>query len=175
LDLPIRECLNKMSLTWDLHANRKRAYESSKVNAIILNRWLKEKIDEEQARSLGFSRSATLLVGKDVGNLSPFEVHSVRPVRRVGPDGQQRLDLVVEITQSWRPEGGDKYRGGSTLIIDLEQNRIRYVVRKRVGHAQRISNQQGFRIALADSSIRSNYYDDIARGREPFAMLHRGA
>ena len=175
LDLPIRECLNQMSLTWDLHANRKRAYESSKVNAIILNRWLKKKIDEEQARSLGFSRSATLLVGNDVGTLSPFEIHSVRPVRRVGPDGQQRLDLVVEITQSWTSPGGEKYRGGSTLIVDLEQSRIRYVVRKRVGHPQRISNQQGFRIALADTSIRSNYYDDIARGREPFAMLHRGA
>jgi hypothetical protein len=30
-------------------------------------------------------------------------------------------------------------------------------------------------MAMADASIRSNYYDDIARGREPFAMLHRGA
>ena len=175
LDLPIRECVNQMSLTWDLRANRKRAYETSRVNAIILNRWLEKQIDDEQARSLGFSRAATLLVGSNVGKLSPFEVHSVRPVRRVGPDGQQRLDLVVEITQSWTPEGGPKYRGGSTLIIDLEQNRIRYVVRKRVGHAQRIANQQGFRMALADLSIRSNYYDDIARGREPFAMLHRGA
>ena len=173
--IDIKDCLEKMSLTWDLHENRKRAYESSKVNAIILNQWLKKKISEEQARSLGFSRSATLRVGDTLGKLSPFEVHSVRPVRRVGPDGQQRLDLVVEITQSWVPEGGYKYRGGSTLIIDLEKNEIRYVVRKRVGHAQRISNQQGFRISLADSSIRSNYYDDIARGREPFAMLHRGA
>ena len=175
LDLPIRECLNQMSLTWDLRINRRRAYETSRVNAIILNRWLKKKIDEEQARSLGFSRSATLLVGTNPGKLSPFEIHSVRPVRRVGPDEQQRLDLVVEITQSWTSEDGDKYRGGSTLIIDLEQNRIRYVVRKRVGHADRISKQQGFRMALADSSIRSNYYDDISRGREPFAMLHRGA
>jgi len=175
LDLPIRDCLNKMSLTWDLHANRERAYRSSKGNAAFMNVWLKQHINEDQARSLGFSRSAKLTVGKDVGNLRPFEVHSVRPVRRVGPDGQQRLDLVVEITQSWTPEGGVKYRGGSTLIIDLEQSRIRYVVRKRVGHAERISNQQGFRMALADTSIRSNYYDDIARGREPFAMLHRGA
>lgn len=174
-DLDIKDCVKQMSLTWDLHENRRRAYESSKVNAIILNRWLKQKINDEQARSLGFSRSAALLVGDTLGKLSPFEVHSVRPVRRVGPDGQQRLDLVVEITQSWMPEGGYKYRGGSTLIIDLEKNEVRYVVRKRVGHAQRISNQQGFRIALADSSIRSNYYDDIARGREPFAMLHRGA
>jgi hypothetical protein len=175
LDLSIADCLKEMSLTWDLHANRKRAYESSRVNAIIMNRWLRKHLSEEQARSLGFYRSKTLTVGSDSGTLSPFEVHSVRPVRRVGPDGQQRLDLVVEITQSWMPEGGYKYRGGSTLIIDLEQTRIRYVVRKRVGHPQRISSQQGFRMALADTSIRSNYYDDIARGREPFAMLHRGA
>ena len=61
------------------------------------------------------------------------------------------------------------------MIIDLEQKRLKYVVRKRVGHVERISNQQGFRMALADTSIRSNYYDDFARGREPFAMLHRGA
>lgn len=174
LDLPIAECLRQMSLTWDLHANRRRAYDTSKRNAIIMNKWLKT-IKEEESSSLGFYRTPTLTVGEQVGTLSPFEVHSVRPVRRVGPDGQQQLDLVVEITQSWMPEGTDRYRGGSTVIIDLEQNRIKYVVRKRVGHEQRISNQQGFRMALADSSLRSNYYDDITHGREPFAMLHRGA
>jgi hypothetical protein len=175
LDIPIHKCVEQMSLTWDLHANRKGAYDSSRANAAILNQWLKKMVSEDQARSLGFSRLASLMVGKEKGTLSPFEVHSVRPVRRVGPDGQQRLDLVIEITQSWSRENGDKYRGGSTVIVDLEQERVRYVVRKRVGHAQRISNQQGFRVALADTSIRSNYYDDIARGREPFAMLHRGA
>ena len=175
LDIPIHKCVEQMSLTWDLHANRKGAYESSRANAAILNEWLKKMASEDQARSLGFSRLASLTVGKEEGTLSPFEVHSVRPVRRVGPDGQQRLDLVIEITQSWSRENGDKFRGGSTVIVDLEQQRVRYVVRKRVGHAQRISNQQGFRVALADTSIRSNYYDDIARGREPFAMLHRGA
>jgi Subtilase family len=174
--LNISECLKQMTLTWDLRADRRAAYETSRKNARTFNKWLKKKIDdEEKARSFGFSRAATLLVGDDIGKLSPFEVHSVRPVRRVGPDGQQRLDLVVEITQSWTPKGGDKYRGGSTLIIDLERNEIRYVVRKRVGHAERIASQQGFRMSLADSYIRSNYYDDIARGREPFAMLHRGA
>lgn len=174
LDLPIQDALKHMSLTWDLRSDRKQSYDVSRANAAILHGWIK-KANDEQAESLGIYLSATLKVGDEVGNLSPFEVHSVRPVRRVGPDGQQKLDLVVELTQSWIPNGGDKYRGGSTVIVDLEQNRIRYVVRKRVGHAQRISTQQGFRMALADSSIRSNYYDDIALGREPFALLHRGA
>jgi hypothetical protein len=175
LDINIDEALKQMTLTWDLHANRRGAYHSSLKNAGTLNLWIKENLNEEQARSLGFSRLPTLVVGKEEGKLSPFEIHSVRPVRRVGPDGQQRLDLVVEITQSWSNPNGTKYRGGSTVIIDLEQKRLKYVVRKRVGHAQRISNQQGFRLALADATIRSTYYDDFARGREPFAMVHRGA
>jgi hypothetical protein len=175
LDLEIGECLEKMPLTWDLQANRKRAYETSRDNARAFHNWVKSSTTDEQALSLGFYRSndKPLKVGDEVGTLSPFEVHSVRPVRRVGPDGQQKLDLVVEITQSWKPEDGPKYRGGSTLIIDLERRYIRYVVRKRVGQAGRISDQQGFRMSLADTTLRSNYYEDIAHGREPFAMLHR--
>lgn len=177
LDLGIEACLKQMSLTWDLHTNRKGAYDSSIENAVIFHTWLKEDISDGQAESLGFylSDSKPLQVGTEVGKLSPFEVHSVRPVRRVGPDGQQQLDLVVEITQSWVHPSGNKYRGGSTLIIDLERQRVRYVVRKRVAHADRVSSQQGFRMSMADMSIRSNYYDDITNGKEPFAMLHRGA
>lgn len=176
LDLEINECLEKMSLTWDLQANRKRAYETSRDNARIFHNWLKNSISCEQALSLGFyqSNDKPLKVGDEVGTLSPFEVHSVRPVRRVGPDGQQKLDLVVEITQSWKPDAGQRYRGGSSLIIDLERRYIRYVVRKRVAQAARVSDQKGFRMSLADTTLRSNYYEDIAHGREPFAMLHRG-
>jgi hypothetical protein len=177
LELDIDECLKSMALTWDLHSNRRGAYQSSRSNAFLFHKWLKDKLDDEQARSLGFYRneSESLKVDGKSGKLSKFEVHSVRPVRRVGPDGQQQLDMVVEITQSWTPPNGQKFRGGSTLIIDLERKGIRYVVRKRVGHPSRISNQQGFRMSLADASIRSNYYEDFSSGREPFAMLHRGA
>jgi hypothetical protein len=47
------------------------------------------------------------------------EVHSVRPARRIGPDGQSRADLVIEITQTFRlaaPDRG-KFRGGCRLLI----------------------------------------------------------
>jgi hypothetical protein len=176
LDLNIDDVLQKMSLTWDLHANRQRAYESSKFNAATFHEWLKNEVTDDQASSLGFYRSqTTMTVGKEIGDLSPFEVHSVRPVRRVGPDGQQQLDLVVEITQTWRPANriNDKYRGGSTLIIGLEDRRVRYTIRKRVAHAERIGTQQSFRLSMEGSSIRSNYFDDVASSYEPFAMLHR--
>jgi hypothetical protein len=31
--------------------------------------------------------------------LPKFEVHSIRPCSRIGPDGQQRIDLVAEVVQ----------------------------------------------------------------------------
>ena len=133
---------------------------------------------EADSRALGFflDEQAVRQLDGTPGRLSPFEVHSVRPVRRVGPDGQQQLDLVVEITQSWIPDGDTgKYRGGCTLIIDLESHSIRYCVRKRVGHPDRIAAQQSFQMAMDDASLRSNYFTGSVGGREPFAMLHRGA
>jgi Subtilase family len=177
LEINIEEGLNKMSLAWDLRTERKAVYDTSGTNAGTLNLWLKDTIKEDQARSLGFSltQEATFTVENEVGKLSKFEVHSVRPVRRVGPDGQQQLDCVVEITQNWISESGTKYRGGSTLIIDLEKKKIRYVVRKTVANAARIEKQRGFRLSMADTTLRSNYFQDIVSGREPFAMLHRGA
>lgn len=176
LEINIEEGLNKMSLTWDLRTERKAVYDTSGTNARTLNLWLKETIKEDQARSLGFSltEESTFTVENEVGHLSKFEVHSVRPVRRVGPDGQQQLDCVVEITQNWISESGTKYRGGSTLIIDLEKKKIRYVVRKTVANAARIEKQRGFRLSIADTTLRSNYFDEITLSREPFAMLHRG-
>jgi len=177
LELRIHKCLEQMTLTWDRHANRQRAYESSRHNAVVFHDWIMESLSDDQAQSLGFYRSeeGKVRIGKRAGKVSPVEVHSVRPVRRVGPDGQQQMDLVVEITQTWRPSNkmSEKYRGGCTLIIDLEQREVRYCIRKRVAHADRISQQQDFRLALADSSIRSNYWDDTSAGYEPFAMLHR--
>ncbi|HTG94885.1 MAG TPA: hypothetical protein VL866_19975, partial [Pyrinomonadaceae bacterium] len=169
--------LSQLSLTWDLHANRKGAYDSSRINAAKLHDWMMKHINEEQARSLGFSLAELqpFNVENEVGTLSKVEVHSVRPVRRVGPDGQNQLDLVVELTQSWTSESGSKYRGGSTVIVDVEKQKIRYVVRKSVASAARIEKQRSFRLSLADTTVRSNYHAEFLHGREPFAMLHRGA
>ena len=176
LEFNIPDTLEQLSLTWDLHANRKRAYDSSRSNAAKLHDWMKAHMNEEQVRSLGISlaEEQPFNVENEVGKLSKFEVHSVRPVRRVGPDGQQQLDLVVELTQSWTSEGGSKYRGGSTVIIDVEKRKIKYVVRKSVASAARIEKQRSFRLDLADTTVRSNYHAEFLHGREPFAMLHRG-
>jgi hypothetical protein len=58
-------------------------------------------------------------------------------------------------------------------LIDLGKLAIRYVVRKRVGHPDRVGEQTAFQMAMTDASLRSIYFDDPGGGREPFAMLHR--
>lgn len=177
LELPIEKVLGNLKFSWDLRINRRHAYELSEENARIFWHWLQKDITEEQCESLGFYRSApSMEVNGQPGKLRSIEVHSVRPVRRVGQDNQQHLDLVVEITQSWMPDGGNgsMHRGGTTLIIDLEQSRILYSITKRVANPQRVEAQLGFKMAMEDASLRSNYFDDTFGVREPFAMLHTG-
>ena len=98
----------------------------------------------------------------------------MRPVRRIGPDGQQRLDVVIELTQKWEvPESpGSPFRGGCTLIVDPATGAIRYSVRKRIAHPERVQKQQAFAMAGA-YSLRANYFINGA-AREPFALVHRG-
>jgi hypothetical protein len=71
------------------------------------------------------------------------------------------------------PAAGAKttHRGGFTLLIDMENERIRYAVWKRVGSATRIQAGQRFMGMAADGS---QSYFDVTQEREPFAMLHRG-
>ena len=174
IELPIETVLGRLKFSWDLRINRKHAYELSNDNAFIFWKWLQNDITEEQCESLGFFRSAPRKeVNGQPGKLRGIEVHSVRPVRRVGPDNQQHLDLVVEITQSWVPDDkGPLHRGGTTLIIDLEQSRILYSITKRVANPERVKAHLGFKMAMDEASLRSNYFEDTFGVREPFAMLH---
>jgi hypothetical protein len=170
-----------MSLSWDLHFDRNRAYSASRENARILHEWLNSSnVTDAEVESLGFFRGKGIT--RDVagieGTLSPFEVHSVRPARRISPDGEQVVDLIVDITQSWTPLGAPpqpKFWGGCTLLIDLEALQLRYCIRKRVDQPDRINSEKTFRAAMSHSTLRGTYFDDLPNASEPFAMRHRGA
>jgi len=167
----------KLELGWDLQADRKKAFTISDQNGKCLHNWFMTdpSIQDAHTEALGFYRGKRNTLNGQPGELRNFEVHSVRPVRRIGPDGQQRTDLVVEITQSWFPaDGSGKFRGGCTLLVDLEKRAIRYVVRKRVGHPDRMQAQKAFQMEMAQGNLHFNYAGETALRREPFAMLHRG-
>lgn len=176
---PLREILDKMSLVWSRSGGREAAYEASNENARKLWHWLMdaENVSDDQIDALGLIRidkpKNDHAIGDVRGQLRVIEVHSVRPARRVGPDGRIRADLVVEITQTFRPANapGARYRGGCTLLIDLETARVRYLIRKKLDNAERLRGHRGFTLERANS-LRTNYFDEPTDRDEPFALLH---
>ena len=171
----IGHILSGMSLDWDLTTNRRKAYDVSRQNAGKMRDWLIDpsEVSNDELVALGFLRQGRQMriSGLD-GELGGIEVHSVRPARRVGPDGHIQSDLVVEITQTFHPNVGRPFRGGCTLLIDLTTNQVRYLLRKRVGSAARLQAQQAFMLDAGDD-LRATYFLDPDDGVEPFALLHR--
>ena len=94
------------------------------------------------------------------GDRHVFEVHSLRPVRRVGPDDELLTDLLLEITQkrpgffdrafgglSKKDRKGDHdfwYRGGLTILIDMKTYEVRYCIYKSIDSKERYENQQKY-------------------------------
>jgi hypothetical protein len=134
----------------------------------------------------------SLFIGGD-GVQPAVEVHSVRTCRRSGPDGQDLRQLVVEITQRrrgyfdveqqrkedlqpTRDEGHSPYdftfRGGATLIIDLRDGSLRYVIRKRINDDERLDAQRRF-LQTGNDGLALTYRQP-SPDDNPFAMTHRG-
>jgi hypothetical protein len=171
--------LDQMSVDWDLSVKREAAYKSSEDNAKIFWGWLMDpkQVSDDEIAALGLLRIDKPKrdeIGKFTGELRRIEIHSVRPARRVGPDGNIRSDLIVEITQSFRPSDlpGVRFRGGCTLLIDLATAEVRYMVRKQVRSPGRFASQLDFR-ASAAGGLRANYFAGDFSSREPFARMHR--
>ena len=178
----LRSLLNNLSLNWNLATNRRRSYEASEENGKALWIWLK-KMKRDHAIALGRDLGVFLLKTDNMPSEIPIhkgfpalEIHSVRPARRIASNGQQATDLVVEMVQRYVEEDPDTketttYRGGCTLLIDLEQERIRYAIRKRVGNPDRIAAERAFTGSSADGNSPYFFSGDFS---EPFAMRHRG-
>ncbi len=123
------------------------------------------------------------------GRDTTFEVHSVRPARRIAPDGSFHTDLVVVINQR-RPEpldGKDMkngwfwFRGGATVIIDPHEGRdlpkVRYIIVKNSGSKNRLERQRQTAGAVSMSGLRGLYFggtdsNPTAITDEPFALMH---
>ncbi|HYJ52840.1 MAG TPA: hypothetical protein VEW04_06680, partial [Allosphingosinicella sp.] len=121
------------------------------------------------------------------------EVHSVRTTRRMGPDGQDVRQLVIEVTQRRRgffdpaqqkredearqdaPAAPDfTFRGGATLIFDMFTGKLRYTIRKNIAGGKRLELQRDYLLARATGNLGMAYSHAGEAAREPFAMIHRG-
>jgi hypothetical protein len=98
--------------------------------------------------------------------------------RRSAPDGSSKSTLVIELTQTFRAEPNqDRYRGGCTLLFDLNDNRLKYLVRKRLFSPWSVKKQADVRVAaMISAAVHGMVYyppgDPAERGKA-FAIMHR--
>jgi hypothetical protein len=102
-----------------------------------------------------------------------FEVHSVRPVRRHGPGGEEVDNIVLSITQTRSvPRNGVNYNmlGGCTLLLDLETLTLRYAICKPIDDPQRLGAFENY--IDGDTSLAAV---GLTKSSEPIARLHLNA
>jgi hypothetical protein len=169
----LRALLGKLDASWSLESEREAAWRSSEKDAMTVHAWI---TDPEQAAfyaALGFEPPAqNIAIGALSGELRRIEVHSVRPANRIGPDGQHRASLIIELTQTFRAAPDERrYRGGCTLIVDARAARPGYIIRKGLrGLIERQTTPSG---GAEDFGLADNYYKPGPEPRGPFALLHR--
>lgn len=100
----LREKVRELEFSaWTLRADRREVFLQIERNRMKVRNWIYKNAREIQdgGDSLGL-----MIFGRGFGsiprnrrNALVFEIHSIRPSSRVGPDGQQRVDLVAEVVQ----------------------------------------------------------------------------
>ena len=133
----------------------------------------------------------------------PFKVPSIRPVRRMGPDGQLLTDVLFEVThqlpgdldkpfqtvwreaeatspQAWphrlkkRPDFW--FRGGCTVIVDQSSGEIRHCIYRKIYDPDRYEQQREFiGGGSSDPDARQTFFGAPGhdRGVEVFSLLHK--
>ncbi len=102
-----------------------------------------------------------------------FSVQAFREARRLREDGRALNQVFITLLQKETMiHEGQRHtiRCGSTLVIDLDEARVVYVIRKGLHDKQRLMRTIAYKESQeARASLASTYFDD--RG-EPFAALH---
>ncbi len=194
--LPGAASIRRVRPDWSLSSSRKEVWDEMRKSCSDIHDWLLSEEVSALARHFGLALGADAphsIERNPKNGLPMFEVHSVRPARRLGPDGQTATDLVIEITQ--RRHGylssaiqaavdrGDLkpppphdfwFRGGCMVLVDLDRGEVRYCIGKGVANEDRLETQRRFLNGTPDSSLYATYFGDPRRRAEPepFAVLH---
>lgn len=114
---------------------------------------------------------------------TPFQVHKLRPVRRVGPDGNIRSQVIISLLQqtkkkldSKRPHGPGntfQFRGGCTLILDLDTLELCFSIKKKIDDEVRLDRQRRFLLGEWGMAGRLTFTGGRnGEEAEPLAALH---
>jgi hypothetical protein len=103
-----------------------------------------------------------------------FQVHALREARRLKEDGRVLNQVFITILQkeTMEHEGREHtIRSGSTLVLDLDELRVTYVIGKGLRDQERLLRTIAFKEGQASSAALSATY--FGPHTEPFAALHR--
>jgi hypothetical protein len=178
----------KLDLRWDRDLDRSKVFELNYNNRWAMWGTLKAAFaaDPELCTQFGLLNgvprydSQGRVVKEAAEGETTFEVFTVRPARRIAPDGSFRTEVIATIHQCQplpidpkNPAAGwFWFRGGATLIFDPREGRreVRYSIIKRSGSESRQECQRQTTTAGFLSPLRELYFGDVPG--EPFAVLH---
>jgi hypothetical protein len=172
--------LRKLVPDCGLTTNRKKIFDQAKRSQAMLHGWFTDAsaIEAAKAANIVLDKNAPEAFYRDQKGVPTLEVHSVRPARRIGPDGQTVTDLVVEMTQRRRgyyeqdtqekvDSGKIKldevkpdfiFRGGCTLLVDPDTAEVRYCIYKRIRSKNRLDRMREFLTGDTSPSLRTTYF-----------------
>ena len=172
-----------------LYINRQTTFkEMARYRAMLHNhidKHLEDRPAFERLTGLALSPERLPSFTPDGQKIQPkFEVSSLFPARRIGPDGNLLNQMFFSITQQFQIhlDPHDPYsptfpfRGGCTLVLDMDKNTLIYRIAKPIGDPDRLQNEMDYMINSGSGSLRATYFSHFKTGieKEPFAQLHRG-
>jgi hypothetical protein len=177
--------LRKLVPNWWVTDNREEIFKQAQKSQAIVHSWFAKEGAAAAAKAahLVFDPDAKEAFYRDGETGVPkFEVHSVRPARRIAPNGKARTDLVIEITQRRKgyldpdtqkeADSGEDisaqpdfiFRGGCTLLVDPDTAEVRYCIYARIRSNNRLKRMRRFLTGEDSESARSTFYGDQRQG-----------
>lgn len=187
VEAPVREFLARLE-----HAKTQAAllYENRRI-AAILHRMISTQIRDvqpfENLTGLILDRNSPVTgLRRRPSGQPKFEVYGSQPALRVGSGFHYLKQVVLSFVQTRQlelPSGSVPglqsilFRGGCTMILNLDPFELKYRIVKPVDDAHRLQRQLNYLREMsgtAGSSLRATYFQN-EWGRptaEPFAVLH---
>jgi hypothetical protein len=182
----------------------------TRANVVQNRRLLWETTRDFRAEVHSYAPETLAMLGLDPDPAQKVEIHTLWASQRRTPHGDRINQVFLGITQKKmvhppdHPLGGQvAFRGGSTLVIDLDPNaleraahpspddaesygahrrrhdddvpglKVRYCITKSIFDAERLKRQLEFQTRGVIPAMRATYWQD-GEGLEPLGMLHRG-
>jgi hypothetical protein len=162
---------------------REDHYIATQAISAELHNYLEYEFDAVQAPALHELTGLIVRPTIHFKSVPAFQVHSLRAAQRVGADGSIHPQIIISLLQKTENALDPKappteantftFRGGCTLILDLDTLELRYAIKKPIYDTRRLERQRKYLLGEWGMPERAVYYNDNAGNvDEPFALMH---